>query len=115
METRFSSINTSDPLTKETDMMTRSMNPRVVLAVIAIVLAGSFASVAQDDAAQEEQTLSDRLGGLAAISVVVSDFVDALVPDATLNANPAIDASRERVPSTFQRKRSISGSSPNWS
>ena len=37
----------------------------------------------------QERSLYDRLGGLAPISVVVSDFIDALVPDPMLNANPA--------------------------
>jgi hemoglobin len=32
---------------------------------------------------------------------VVSDFIDALVPDAVLNANPAIDAARKRVPAPY--------------
>jgi len=48
-----------------------------------------------------QQTLYDRLGGLAPISVVVSDFIDALVPDTVLNANPAIDAARKRVPAPY--------------
>lgn len=46
-------------------------------------------------------SLYDRLGGLAPISVVVSDFIDVLVPDPELNENPAIDAARERVPSPY--------------
>jgi len=31
----------------------------------------------------------------------VSDSIDALVPDAVLNANPAIDAARKRVPAPY--------------
>ncbi|HEX9780799.1 MAG TPA: group 1 truncated hemoglobin [bacterium] len=45
--------------------------------------------------------LYERLGGLMPISVVVSDFVDALVPDAVLNQNPAIDEARQRVPAAY--------------
>jgi hemoglobin len=53
-------------------------------------------------AAEEKQpTLYDRLGGLMPISVVVNDFIDALVPDPTLNANPAIAAARKRVPASY--------------
>ncbi|MBS3798043.1 MULTISPECIES: group I truncated hemoglobin [unclassified Pseudoalteromonas] len=54
-------------------------------------------------AANEEQaaTLYQRLGGLAPISVVVSDFIDALMPDQVLNANPAIDEARNRVPAPY--------------
>lgn len=56
---------------------------------------------AQNNSTQEQQSLYDRLGGLAPISVVVSDFIDALVPDAVLNANPAIDAARHHVPGPY--------------
>jgi len=38
---------------------------------------------------------------LAPISVVVSDFLDALVPDPVLNQNPAIDAARQVVPKPY--------------
>ena len=55
----------------------------------------------QTIAQAQAPSLYDRLGGLAPISVVVSDFIDALVPDAVLNANPAIDAARKRVPAAY--------------
>ncbi len=55
----------------------------------------------QATAQQEQESLYDRLGGLAPISVVVSDFIDALVPDAALNANPAIDAARKNAPAPY--------------
>lgn len=55
---------------------------------------------AQDDM-ESQPSLYDRLGGLAPISVVVNDFLDALVPDAVLNANPAIDAARKSVPTPY--------------
>lgn len=77
------------------------MNHRAALALIAIVLGGSQVAVAQTGVQQEQGLLYDRLGGLAPISVVVSDFIDALVPDAVLNANPAIDAARKRVPPPY--------------
>jgi len=56
---------------------------------------------AQAPAAPNQPSLYDRLGGLMPISVVVSDFIDALVPDPVLNANPAIDAARKRVPAPY--------------
>ena len=58
-------------------------------------------SFAQDGAAATEPPLYERLGGLAPISVVVSDFIDALVPDSVMNQNPAIDAARKRVPPAY--------------
>jgi len=64
----------------------------------------SFLTAVQAGGAREaaaQQTLYDRLGGLAPISVVVNDFIDALVPDTVLNANPAIDAARKRVPAPY--------------
>lgn len=82
-------------------MITRSRNYWAALALMAILLGGSHTAVAQTGAQQDQKSLYDRLGGLAAISVVVNDFVDALVPDAVLNANPAIDAARKRVPSPY--------------
>ena len=73
----------------------------VAFAFAAVVLCGSQAALAQGAAGKAAPSLYDRLGGLAPISVVVSDFIDALVPDAVLNANPAIDAARKRVPSAY--------------
>jgi len=49
----------------------------------------------------EEKSLYDRLGGLMPISVVVSDFIDAIVPDPFINQNPAVDAARQRVPAAY--------------
>jgi hemoglobin len=77
------------------------MNPWCALAVIAIVVGAPQMVFAQGGTEQKQQTLYDRLGGLAPISVVVSDFIDALVPDTVLNANPAIDAARKRVPAPY--------------
>ena len=51
--------------------------------------------------AEGEASLYDRLGGLMPISVVVSDFIDEMVPDPFLNQNPAIDAARKRVPAPY--------------
>jgi len=82
-------------------MFTRNMILWATLGFVAILLAGSHTAMAQSGAAQKQQSLYDRLGGLAPISVVVSDFIDALMPDAVLNANPAIDAARKRVPAPY--------------
>ncbi len=80
-------------------MITRSMKLWAALAVIVLVTAEM--AFAQGGAERKQQSLYDRLGGLAPISVVVSDFIDALAPDAVLNANPAIDAARKRVPAPY--------------
>ncbi|WP_421865913.1 group I truncated hemoglobin [Motiliproteus sp.] len=56
---------------------------------------------ADNHGSMEAKSLYDRLGGIAPISVVVSDFIDALVPDTALNANPKIDAARMAVPPEY--------------
>ena len=81
-------------------MFNRNKNLWVMLAV-GILLAGSYTVVAQSGTEQEQPSLYDRLGGLLPISVVVSDFIEAVVPDAFLNKNPAINASRARVPQAY--------------
>jgi hemoglobin len=45
-----------------------------------------------------QKALYDRLGGVYPISVVVDDFIERLLVNDTLNANPAIREARERVP-----------------
>jgi len=49
-------------------------------------------------AAAPQKTLFDRLGGAYAIATVVDDFIEALLVDDILNANPAIKEARARVP-----------------
>jgi hemoglobin len=82
-------------------MITGSMRFRAAVGIMAVVLGGPQTTLAQGGTEEEQQSLYDRLGGLAPISVVVSDFIDALVPDTVLNANPAIDAARKRVPAPY--------------
>ncbi len=45
-----------------------------------------------------QKSLYERLGGVYPIAVVVDDFIERLLVDDTLNANPAIDHARQRVP-----------------
>lgn len=47
---------------------------------------------------QTVKSLYDRLGGAYPISVVVDTFIDLLLVNDVLNANPAINAARKRVP-----------------
>jgi len=82
-------------------MIMHSTKRWTALVLIAIVIGGLQSAVAQEGAKQKQQSLYDRLGGLAPISVVVSDFIDVLMPDPVLNENPAIDAARQRVPAPY--------------
>src|SRR4051794_1815355 len=47
--------------------------------------------------AEDRSALYDRLGGVYAIAVVVDDFIDRVMNDARLNANPRVDAAHHRV------------------
>jgi hemoglobin len=78
-------------------MKTSVMTHWTAIVLSAIMLAATQPALAQE----EQQSLYDRLGGLAPISVVVSDFIDVLVPDPMLNENPAIDEARKRVPAPY--------------
>ncbi len=46
---------------------------------------------------QEHVTLYDRLGGIYNITTVVDDFIDRIMVDARLNANPRVDEAHHRV------------------
>ncbi len=82
-------------------MVTRLDRLPCISTFVAILLGASAPAVTQSPAEPGQPSLYERLGGLAPISVVVSDFIDALVLDPTLNANPAIDAARQRVPGPY--------------
>lgn len=82
-------------------MSTQRLHYRRVLGLVGVLLGVSPLALAQTGAQQKAPSLYDRLGGLAPIAVVVNDFIDVLVPDAVLNANPAIAAARQRVPAPY--------------
>ncbi|MGH9200676.1 MAG: group I truncated hemoglobin [Vicinamibacterales bacterium] len=44
------------------------------------------------------KSLFERLGGVYSIATVVDDFIERLLVNDTLNANPAINEARARVP-----------------
>jgi hemoglobin len=66
------------------------------LAAITVVLAGAAAQTVRAQAAPP--SLYERLGGVYSIATVVDDFIERLLVNATLNANPAINEARKRVP-----------------
>jgi hemoglobin len=45
----------------------------------------------------DSPTLYDRLGGVYAIATVVDDFIDRVMSNPILNANPAVDEAHHRV------------------
>lgn len=70
----------------------------MAIATFTLLIGGTTVA---DNTESEKASLYDRLGGLGPISVVVDDFIDAMLPDEFLNRNPAIDAARERVPGPY--------------
>jgi len=46
---------------------------------------------------QQTPSLYDRLGGVYSIAVVVDDFIDRIMADGRLNANPRVDEAHHRV------------------
>jgi hemoglobin len=64
--------------------------------VTAILAAALLAAAAAH--AQQPKSLYERLGGAYPISAVVDTFIDLLLVNDTLNANPAIKAARDRIP-----------------
>ena len=47
---------------------------------------------------QPPATLYERLGGIYSIATVVDDFIDRVMNDPRLNANPAVNEAHHRVP-----------------
>src|SRR5436309_1002203 len=48
-------------------------------------------------ATEEAESLYERLGGVYSIAVVVDDFIDRIMVDPRLNANPRVDEAHHRV------------------
>ncbi len=65
------------------------------LVIIGLTLAVRLPVGAQQPTSK---SLYDRLGGVYSIATVVDDFIERLLVDQTLNANPAINQARARVP-----------------
>jgi hemoglobin len=67
--------------------------------VAAIVLFGVDVAASQPAPPQENRpSLYERLGGVYSIATVVDDFIERLLVNPTLNANPAVNEARSRVP-----------------
>ena len=75
--------------------MTR-MTRWVMTTVLAAVLVGSVADLAT--AQDQPKSLYERLGGIYSIATVVDDYIEHLLVNDTLNANPAINRARAHVP-----------------
>lgn len=72
------------------------MTARTVRAAFGAMMLLAMATAAA--AEKPGASLYERLGGVYSIAVVVDDFIDRLVVNKTLNANPAIKRARDAVP-----------------
>ena len=84
-------------------MKTRHVLRRTLEIILALFLLSFLPHV--QSAAQEkemnkppEKPLYERLGGVYAVATVVDDFIERLLVNDVLNANPAINEARKRVP-----------------
>jgi len=70
------------------------------VAFAGLALASSNVSLAGQTPTPSKPPLYERLGGLYNIAAVVDSFIEKLVVNSTLNANPAINSARkpERLP-----------------
>ena len=48
--------------------------------------------------AQDSPSLYERLGGVYSTATVIDDFIDRIMIDPRLNANPRVDEAHHRVP-----------------
>ena len=67
-----------------------------IFCLVIMLLVNVTACMAQEQ--QEEKSLYERLGGVYNIATVVDDFIERLLENDILNANPAIKEARDRVP-----------------
>lgn len=81
-------------------MEVQEMKVYVSAMMLMLFLAPRPASGTQAGAATQApgKSLFERLGGAYPIAVVVDDFIERLLVNETLNANPAIRQARDRVP-----------------
>jgi hemoglobin len=78
------------------------MKPSIkTIAAIALVTSAAVAPAALAEQAAAKASLYERLGGLKGITMVADDFIDRLVVNETLNANPAISAGRKSSPAPY--------------
>ena len=73
------------------------LNTLVFLLALALVML-SIGTTAIAQEMKPEKSLYERLGGAYSIATVVDDFIERLLVNDVLNANPRIKEARERVP-----------------
>ncbi len=83
-------------------MMTSARRLKLLFVAAALLMFGIFGAAYGQQKSEAkptvEPTLYERLGGVYSIATVVDDFIERLLVNDILNANPAIKEARERVP-----------------
>lgn len=74
------------------------LSSTIPILLAALLLVGVGSTLINAGEKHDEKSLYERLGGVGPISVVVDDFIDRLVANPVLNANPDVDEARKRVP-----------------
>ncbi len=78
-------------------MLTKRFSLAGVFLLLTIFMVRNATPALAQQAAQEK-SLYERLGGVYAIATVVDDFIERLLVNDVLNANPRIKEARDRVP-----------------
>jgi hemoglobin len=77
------------------------MSKRIVTSLttllLALLVATSIGFAQKKGNVNKEKSLYDRLGGVYAIAALVDDFIDRVVANDILNANPAIKEARSHL------------------
>lgn len=83
---------------KATSALQRTLG--LLLGLVVVFVLQTMQVTGQDKGANkpQEKPLYERLGGVYAIATVVDDFIERLLVNDVLNANPAIEEARLRVP-----------------
>ena len=79
--------------------MSQYQNPNrgIIFIILTVILFwGNLISIRA-----QEKSLYERLGGVKPISLVVDDFIDRLVANDILNANPMIKEGRKHSPDAY--------------
>src|SRR5690606_13973782 len=84
---------------KKKEQATVNIGNGFTVTGLVVLMAMLFSRSLAEEA--DSASLFERLGGLAHLSLVVSDLIDVMVPDPQLSENPAIGAARQTVPAAY--------------
>ncbi len=77
------------------------MQKQLILLFVCLLLVSMSVTSFADQHESKDRSLYKRLGGIEGIAPVVSNFLDRLISNPVLNANPRIDEARRGVPKAY--------------